>query len=274
VNPSSVARLTTFAARSVAHATPILGLLLAGCAASGTPAPTAAPELETAPPSASGVVVASAEVLPELEAHLSFVIAGTVREIMVQEGDSVQAGQTLMALNAPALEYAVQQAEAAARAAEFEYQYWVPARLDRPPERRLLAEQVLRQAERALDVTRARALQAVLSAPFDGVVVSIDVSAGELVQPSQIVLTLASLDRLQIVTTDLSERDVTRLAPGQPALISIDALGREFAGSVLSVAPKSETVGGDVVFEVTVEFDSQPPELLWGMSAEIQVDAR
>jgi hypothetical protein len=31
------------------------------------------------------------------------------------------------------------------------------------------------------------------------------------------------------------------------------------------------TLGGDVVFPVTIEFDEQPKGLLWGMSADVQI---
>ena len=34
----------------------------------------------------------------------------------------------------------------------------------------------------------------------------------------------------------------------------------------------SSTVGGDVVFMVTVDLDTQPDGLLWGMSADVQIE--
>jgi hypothetical protein len=31
-------------------------------------------------------------------------------------------------------------------------------------------------------------------------------------------------------------------------------------------------LGGDVVFKVTIELDDQPEGLLWGMSADVQIE--
>jgi multidrug resistance efflux pump len=167
----------------------------------------------------------------------------------VKEGDKVQAGQTLMVLNMPDLEYAVLQAEDAARAAEFEYQYWIPARFDRPPERRQLAEQELVKVQRSLDSARAELTQATLTAPFDGTIVSLDTAPGELVQPNQVVITLANLGHLKIETTDLSERDLPDVQIGQPAVVFVEALGEEFSGG-------------------------QPANLRWGMSAEVNISTQ
>ena len=36
----------------------------------------------------------------------------------------------------------------------------------------------------------------------------------------------------------------------------------------------SETVGGDVVYKVTIDFDSQPEGLRWGMSAEVKIETK
>ncbi|HMV29322.1 MAG TPA: hypothetical protein PKE23_08050, partial [Anaerolineales bacterium] len=74
-------------------------------------------------------------------------------------------------------------------------------------------------------------------------------------------------------TTDLSERDVTQVKVGQPASVYIEALDEEFTGKVVDVARISSEVGGDVVYKVTIEFDKQPAGLLWGMSADVNIDA-
>jgi HlyD family secretion protein len=40
---------------------------------------------------------------------------------------------------------------------------------------------------------------------------------------------------------------------------------------VVEIAQQSETVGGDVVFKVTIELDEQPEGLRWGMSADVNL---
>ena len=250
----------------------LLLFLLAACAPSPTNAPTATALVNVNTPLPSGGVTASAVVVPEQSSRLSFIISGTVKELPVAEGDVVQAGQTLAVLNAPDLEFAAAQAEAAARAAEFRYQYWIPARMDRPPERRQLAEQIFIQSQKVLESARAGLTQTIIKAPFDGTIVRIDAAPGEMIQSGQVILTLAGLDRLHIETTDLSERDLPSVRVGQAATISVEALVGQLTGKVTAISPIADKLGGDVVYKVTIALDSVPDELRWGMTAEVNIE--
>jgi multidrug efflux pump subunit AcrA (membrane-fusion protein) len=113
--------------------------------------------------------------------------------------------------------------------------------------------------------------QAALLSPVDGTVVSLDVKAGQAVQPGQSLVSLASLDQFQAETTDLSEKDIARVKVGQTALVSIEALGTDVQGKVVRITPRATKVGGDVVFKVVVQLDQQPAGLLWGMSAKVEI---
>ncbi|HET9908772.1 MAG TPA: biotin/lipoyl-binding protein, partial [Anaerolineales bacterium] len=73
-----------------------------------------------ASPRAQEVVSASAVVVPVQVTELGFVSSALLKEITVREGDLVQAGQTLAALDAPEAQYTVAAAEAALRSAEAE----------------------------------------------------------------------------------------------------------------------------------------------------------
>ena len=63
-----------------------------------------------------------------------------------------------------------------------------------------------------------------------------------MILPGQRVLTLADLSRLQVETTDFSERDVARVAVGQPVTVFVEALGKEIPGRVLRIAPQATVV--------------------------------
>lgn len=250
----------------------VLILALAACGTAPSSAPTAVPTVVPGTPLPPGTVTASAEVLPARQVQLSLLAGGTVREVTVKEGDVVHAGQPLLVLSSPELEYGVTQAEAAARAAELRFQYWIPARHDRPPEKRQLAEQQMITVQKSLDTARALLGQASLSAPFDATVISVGVATGEIVQPTQAVMTLADLSHLRVETTDLSERDIRRVKMGQKASVYVEALDDTLNGTVSAIAPMSETVGGDVVYRVTIELDSIPSALRWGMTAEVHIN--
>ncbi|HSL43829.1 MAG TPA: efflux RND transporter periplasmic adaptor subunit [Anaerolineales bacterium] len=230
-----------------------------------------------------GTVVASAVVVPAQITELGFLTSALVREVAVKEGDNVTAGQTLVVLNTPEAEYNVLAAEAALRSALGEEKVQSYRRVkDRrngkvffdvvPPEVRQVAHARVEQAQAALEVAQATLAQSTLIAPSDATVVSINAVPGQYIEQSQVVITLAKLDRLQLETTDLSERDITKVKVGAPVNIFVEALNEDFTGKVIGISPKANTVGGDVVFKVTIAFDQPPKDLLWGMTAEVTIE--
>ena len=259
-------------------------LAVTGCssAATATPIPTISPGgTET---SAPGKVKASAVVVPAQESRLSFVISGLVKDITVAEGDQVQAGDALVKLDTSELEYDVIVAEAALTSAEIDAQIQKQRRkrfdldifkfvyVSPPGEMILEADARAEQSQFALEAAKASLAQGTLVAPFEGTVVEVNISPGEYVQPAQVVIVLVGLENLQIETTDLSELDVAAVEIGQPASVYVETLDEEFPGEVTTISPIADTIGGDVVFKVTIQLDKQPVALLWGMSADVEID--
>ena len=267
----------------------ILTILLAAC---GSPTPLASSPAAPAPveveniPSAD-VVVSSAVITPVQVTRLSFIISGLIKEIKVKEGDKVQTGQSLVMLDTSELEFAVMAADAAYRSASINAELQDADRVrvvnentgrvtfvSLPYELKQKAEAKAAQILAALDGAKANLVSGSLTAPFDGTIASVDVIAGELVQSGQVVLTLASLNDLQIETTDLSERDISRVKIGQSVNVYLEALDVTVTGKVILISPVSKTVGGDVVFPVTIKLDEQPEGLLWGMTAEVEIQTK
>jgi len=261
----------------------VIIVVLTSCNSASTATPIPPVFLESSDTSASRPVKASGVAVPVRVAHLSFVIPGVINDISVVEGDQVQAGQILANLDTSELEYDVISAEAALTVAEFDAQIVRQRKrtfdfrtlkivyVDPPGEKILEAETKVEQSQFAVEVAKASLAQGTLLAPFDATVVSVNVMPGEYVQTSQVILELADLSNLWIETTDLSELNVAAVKIGQPATVSIDALGKEFTGNVISIAPISDTIGGDVVFKVTIQLDEKPQDLLWGMSADVEI---
>jgi len=242
--------------------------------------------------SAQKTVTASAVVVPAQVSELGFLISGMAKDIPVREGDSVQAGQTLMVLDTPDLQYAVTEAEAGVRAAQAQKDiksnelikkfliYYTPtsvkvrkAKFSVPHEVIDMANYGVQQAKAAMEGAQSKLAQGTLTAPFDGTVTSVNVIPGEFVPSDQAVVTMATLDDLQFETTDLSERDVPNVHVGDPVNIFIEALNRNISGKVINVSPRADLVGGDVVFKVTIAPDAQPEGLLPGMTAEVEIQS-
>ena len=233
--------------------------------------------------SAQKTVTASAVIVPAQVSELGFLISGIAREIPVKEGDAVKAGQTLMTLDTPDLQYAVTEAEAALRSVQAEaviqsYRRVKNQRNGRifydvvPAVYRQRVEAKVQQAQVALELAQINLAEGTLLAPSDGIVASLSVIPGEFVQADQGVVTIATLNNLQVETTDLTEHDITKVKIGSSATISVEALDQTINGKVISISPIADTVGGDVVYRVTIAFDEQPEGLLWGMTAEISIN--
>jgi membrane fusion protein (multidrug efflux system) len=264
----------------------IMSLLLiaAGCAPGTTTTPLPPVTLDTTGTTVTNSVQALAEVVPAQESNLSFAISGLVKEVTIQEGAQVQAGQTLVRLDTTEQEYSVFAAEDALHAAEIDakmqryrrrkinYDTGKIQYLSGPREQIQKADAKVDQMKAALETAKTTLAQDALLAPFDGTVVAVKVVPGECVQPSQVVVVIADLKSLQIETTDLSELNVAAVKIGQPVNVSVEALNQEFLGKVTAIAPKSNTIGGDEVFKVTVQLDEQPKALLWGMSADVEIN--
>ncbi len=265
----------------------ILSMALARCAAP-TPAvlPTSPPTIPiTTSSSTSSSVTASAVVAPAHTSQLGFLLSAPVKEVGVKEGDNVKTGQTLVVLNTPDLSLSADAAQAAlvsaqAKAIIRRYQKKTTnadgkeVYLSGPPELRRIADIQVVQAQAALETAQAMLAQGTLVAPYNGTVVSLNIVPGQLVQAGQVAAVIGDLAHLQIETTDLSERDIAGVQIDQTATIHIKALNQDFTGKVIAIAPIATKYNADWVYKVTIEFDKQPQNLLWGMSADVTIQTK
>ena len=267
----------------------VLAILLTGCASTSTPTAVATPLASPTPDhsfiSSSGIVSASANAVPAQTSQMGFLISAPVQEVDIKEGDPVKAGQTLVVLHTPDLSLSVTAAKDAIRSAQAEvdlrnYPYrWFfhsghPIYLKPLMEIREQAAAQLESAQAAAEVAQAILNEGTLTAPYDGTVVTVNVVPGQLVQLNQVVVVIGDLNHLQIETTDLSEREITDVKIGQAATVHVKPLNQDFSGKVVAIAPKATKYNGDWVFKVTIALDQQPPNLLWGMSADVQIQTQ
>ena len=121
----------------------------------------------------------------------------------------------------------------------------------------------MQTAQADLDATR-------LVAPFSGQVASVTTSLGDYVLPGQGILVISDVNHMHVETTDLSERDVPKVKLGQVVTVTIKALNQDSSGKVSAISPLADTLGGDVVFKVTILLDTLPSNVRSGMSVDVQ----
>jgi multidrug resistance efflux pump len=138
------------------------------------------------------------------------------------------------------------------------------------PDALALAQEQIKNAQAQLAASQSDLADLELVAPFDGTVSRIDINNGEYATAGQTILALADLSHLQVQTTDLSERDVPKVSAGQAVSVYIKALDQTINGHVSDISPLADSLGGDVVYQTTIDLDSTLPGLRAGMSVTVQ----
>jgi len=133
-----------------------------------------------------------------------------------------------------------------------------------------LAQEAVNQAQAAYDQAKVNLANAVLTAPFDGMIAAVDANVGEQVGSSSI-FTLVDTSQVRIDGT-VGETDVVNVQVGQPATIIFDALpGSSFTGKVIAVSPSGTSTQGVVSYPVSVSIDNPNRTLPAGLSATVNI---
>jgi HlyD family secretion protein len=125
----------------------------------------------------------------------------------------------------------------------------------------------------SLEEAQSNLEHAELVAPFGGIVVAVEIDAGDAVSSGEVAVVLATLDHLQAVTVDLTELDVAQVEEGQVVVVTVDAMpDEEMKGVVERIGLQAQDYRGDVVYPVYVELEEIALGLRWGMTAMVEID--
>lgn len=256
---------------------PLLLLALAAAAVGGWHAwrsrPPAVEVAEAVRGPAVEAVYATGTVEPLRWAAVAPAVKARLREILVDDGDRVVAGQILAHLDDTVAAAQVAEVEARARFAAEEAR-----RLSRLIERGVTpksdvdrAQSEARALAAAAEVARRRLDDFDIKAPIDGVVLRRDGEPGEMVDTNQPVFWIGEPKPLR-VTADVDEEDVPRVRPGQKALLKADAFpGQVFEGRLAMITPKGDPV--QKTYRVRIELPPDAP-LMIGMTIEANIVVR
>ncbi|RPE81730.1 efflux RND transporter periplasmic adaptor subunit [Vulcaniibacterium tengchongense] len=269
-------------ARSAAVLLPCL-LALAACKGGAGPADAQAKPGEK-PPEAVPVEVAkagrraiaasytgTAPLEPVAESQVVAKTSGVALAVLVEEGQPVRAGQTLVRLDSARAE--LQAAQTAAQMRKLEANY---ARAKQMAEQNLLSandhDQLRFDLENARAANRLANLElsyANVEAPISGVIASRSIKTGNFVQINTPIMRIVDTSRLE-ATLNVPERELATLKPGLPVQLQVDALpGKTFKGAVARVAPVVDSGSG--TFRVVCAF-AAGGELQPGMFGRLRID--
>ncbi|HWI25199.1 MAG TPA: efflux RND transporter periplasmic adaptor subunit [Lysobacter sp.] len=197
--------------------------------------------------------------------------SGVALAVLVEEGQHVRAGQTLVRLDASRA--ALQAAQTAAQMRKLESNY---ARSRQLSEQKLISANDIDQIRFDLENARAANRLANLElsyanvvAPISGVIAERKIKAGNFVQINTPIFRIVDTSKLE-ATLNVPEREVATLRAGLPVDLQVDALpGKVFRGTIDRVAPVIDSGSG--TFRVICAFAGggvlQP-----GMFGRIRID--
>ena len=259
-------------------------LLLAACGGSNGPGEAQAKSGEKKGPDAVPVEVAKASrravaasytgtapLEPVAESQVVAKTSGVALNVMVEEGQAVRAGQTLVRLDSARSELQAAQTGAAMRKLEANYN-----RARQMAEQKLLSandnDQLRYDLENARAANRLANLElsyANVEAPISGVIASRSIKTGNFVQINTPIFRIVDTSRLE-ATLNVPERELATLKAGLPVLMQVDALpGKTFTGTVDRVAPVVDSGSG--TFRVVCAFKGDGV-LQPGMFGRIKID--
>jgi len=127
----------------------------------------------------------------------------------------------------------------------------------------------LRSARNLVESLKSQIANNQIKSPFDGTVAKADAHIGEIVNPGTPLFIVSNEEKLIVETTDLSEKDVSQVSVGQKVSIYVKALQTNADGTVISISPVADMLGGDVVYRTRISFDELPEGVLSGMSVDV-----
>lgn len=220
-------------------------------------------------------------------AAISAKLAGRIKEIVVQEGQKVQAGDPLLRLEEAELANSVQNSQAALVKAQVNYdlaladyhRYQQLHTQDAISEQQMqVAEAKLKTAQADVDSAAANEKNAqqqysysVITAPVDGIVANKTATLGQVVSPGSPLMTVQDLHQVYAVI-NIEQKDMGRIQPGQTAQMLVDAYpDKPFTGTVELMNP--EAGAGNRMFRAKIKVNNELGLLKAGMFAKVELTA-
>ena len=205
------------------------------------------------------------------EAQVVAKVGGEVRQIFVEEGDTVREGQMLARLDGDRLRLELAKTDANLKKLDRDYRRTLDL-----AERGLVPKTTAENLKYDLDALSAAYDSAKLElsyteirAPIPGVVSARHIKVGNTIRPNDPTFTVTDLDPL-VAYVHVPEKEFRKIAPGQTAEVVVDALGGDrFVGSISRISPTVDSQTG--TFKARVEVEDGSRRLKPGMFARVNI---
>ncbi len=132
--------------------------------------------------------------------------------------------------------------------------------------------QDLQAAQARVDAAQATLNLVGITAPFAGTIMAINLVPGDIVNPGMAVLVVADISELH-VDVPVAEVDYNRLALGQSAQLSLDAIpDTTYHGKVDQIGLDASTSGGSVSYPIRVVISDSDGKVLPGMTVAVDIE--
>lgn len=139
------------------------------------------------------------------------------------------------------------------------------------PEEQTLNEAKLREAQLQVDEARANLAQAVLFAPWDGLITEVNAAPG--VSIGSATITIAQITPLRFATSNFSERNLADIQPGEEATIYLKTYPNvPITAVIYRIELESNQKDGDTaLFTVYLDFNSGNLTVRPGMTGRVEI---
>lgn len=235
-----------------------------GCDRAGSPASAETSDADRAPARTPVAAVevgrrdlsrqlsTSGVVAPRVTTRLASRASGTVDAVYFEEGDRVEAGETLVSLDMSEERAELARALAEEQIAESEYERVGELLRNRivsdADYDRARATMLVARSERELRETRVAFGR--INAPHDAIVTVRSVEPGEAVEARDTLFELVSMDQF-VIRLGVSEMDVVHMRAGQDAPVRLDAMPElSLEGRIRRIFPTADSVSRLITVEV------------------------
>lgn len=130
----------------------------------------------------------------------------------------------------------------------------------------------LKSAQADLQSANAAYAKTIIKAPFDGLITKVDIKEGETVSPTTNAISMISSAGYEIESF-VSESDIAKVKVGQPAIVTLDAYGKDvkFKATVSEVDPAETVLDGVSTYKTKLQFVVTDERVRSGMTANTTI---